>query len=121
MEKLTKTEEPVMQIIWGLERVFVKDIIDELPEPKPPYNTISSIVRILETKGMVAHEAFGRTYRYYPIVSRGAYKKLIFKSLLTEYFEGSYANLMSFMIKSDELNDKEEQELMDLIKKHYGK
>ncbi|UII21369.1 BlaI/MecI/CopY family transcriptional regulator [Fulvivirga ligni] len=120
MEKLTRTEEPVMQIIWKLEKVFVKDIIDKLLEPKPPYNTISSIVRGLESKGMVGHESFGRTHRYFPLVTKSSYKRLIFKSLLTDYFEGSYANLMSFMIKSNDLKEDEEKELRKLIDKHYG-
>jgi len=119
MEKLTKTEEPIMQTIWKLKKAFVKDILEYLPEPKPPYNTISSIVRILESKKMVGHESFGRTYRYYPLVSRGEYRKRVFGSLVKDYFDGSYADLMSFIIKDNDLTKREEDELKEIIKKHY--
>ncbi|MEM9858021.1 MAG: BlaI/MecI/CopY family transcriptional regulator [Bacteroidota bacterium] len=119
MEKLTKTEEPVMQIIWSLGSVFVRDIIKELPEPKPPYNTISSLVRILEDKGMVGHKAYGRTYEYFPLVSKAAYRKHIFGSLVKNYFDNSYADLMSFMAKDSNLSTEEQEDLKDFIKKHY--
>lgn len=119
MEKLTKTEEPIMQTIWSLKKVFIKDIIEALPAPKPPYNTISSIVRILEGKEMVAHEAFGRTYRYYAKVSKSEYRKRVFSSLVKDYFDGSYSDLMSFIIKDNDLSEKEENELKQIINKHY--
>lgn len=108
-----------MQIIWRLGSVFVKDIIKELPEPKPPYNTVSSLVRILEMKGMVGHKAYGRTYEYFPLVSKAAYRKHIFGSLVKDYFDDSYANLMSFIVKDNDLSKEDEQELKDFIKRNY--
>ncbi|MEM7108623.1 MAG: BlaI/MecI/CopY family transcriptional regulator [Bacteroidota bacterium] len=120
MEKLTKTEEPIMQIIWRLGPVFVKNIIQELPEPKPPYNTVSSLVRILEAKGMVGYKAYGRTYEYFPLVSKAAYRKHMFGSLVKDYFDNSYADLMSFMAKDGDLTSEEQEDLKGFIKKHYG-
>ena len=79
MEELTKTEERVMQVIWRLKKCFVKDIIDELPDdPKPPYNTISSVVRLLEKKGYVGYKAYGKTYEYFALISKSAYRKASF-------------------------------------------
>ena len=70
MKKLTKAEEQIMQILWELERGFVKDIIDNLPEPKPAYNTVSTIIRILEKKGFVSHNAYGNSHEYFPIIAK---------------------------------------------------
>jgi predicted transcriptional regulator len=116
MEKLTKAEEPIMQQIWRNKKVFVKDILKELPEPKPAYNTVLSIVRILESKGMVAHEAYGRIHQYYPLVSKSEYRLTIFKSLIKDYFDGSYTSLVSQMVEQDEdLNQDEINEIKNLL------
>src|SRR6478609_6981717 len=98
MEELTKTEERVMQILWKLKKAFVKDIIDALPDdPKPPYNTISSVVRLLEKKGYIAYKAYGKTYEYFPAVNKAEYRKQSFKKMLTGYFDNSAESLLSFM------------------------
>ena len=89
MEILTKTEEKVMQILWRIKKGFVKDIIEQLPSPKPPYNTISSVVRILEQKGFASHKAYGKTHEYYPIIAKAAYKKFAFKKMMMNYFDNS--------------------------------
>ena len=102
METLTKKEEQIMQILWILKEGFVNDIIDELPEPKPPYNTISSIVRILETKGFVAYKTYGKSHMYYPIITKAAYRKYAFKQMISSYFDGSYEKVVSFMVSDDE-------------------
>lgn len=115
MEKLTKTEEPIMHQIWLLKKAFVKDIIERLPDPKPPYNTISSIVRILEDKGLVGHETFGRTHQYYPLVTKLAYRKKLFKNMVTDYFDGSYSALLSQMIDDNSLDQSEIEELKKII------
>jgi len=75
MERLTNKEEKVMQVLWDLKRGFVKDLLEEFPEPKPHYNTISTIIRILEEKGFVGHKAYGNTHQYYPKISRNVYRK----------------------------------------------
>ena len=116
MEKLTKTEEPVMKIIWNLKKVFVKDIIRNLPDPKPPYNTVSSIVRILESKKMVGYESFGRTHRYFPLVSQSVYKSKMIGFLVNDYFGGSTTSLLSYIVAESELNNEETEELKNFIK-----
>jgi len=105
MEKLTKREEEIMQVLWGLKRAMVKDVIAKLPLPESPYNTISSIIRILEKKGFVDHKAYGKTHEYFPIVTRKAYRKFTFKLMMRDYFGGSYPDLMSFMVKDRDMSE----------------
>lgn len=104
MKELTKAEEEIMQVLWNLEKGFVKDILAELPEPKPAYNTVSTIVRILEKKEFVGYNAFGKSHQYYPLVSREEYKGQLSSSLLQNYFEGSVSNMLSFFAKKEKLS-----------------
>ena len=115
MKKLTEREEHVLQILWELGEGFVKDVIAEFPDPKPPYNTISSIIRILEEKGYVDHKAYGKTHLYFPVVSRKAYRKTVFKKLVSNFFEGSVENVVSHMVNEGELDRDELQKLKTLI------
>ena len=117
MKELTKAEEEVMQVLWSLENGFVKEILAEFKEPKPAYNTISTIIRILEKKGFVGFEAFGKSHSYYPIVSKEEYKESISKSLLSKYFEGSAQNLISFFAKKEEISVEELDQLLKELKK----
>lgn len=119
MEELTKAEERIMQIFWKLKSAFVKDIIAELEEdPKPPYNTISSIVRILEKKGYLGYKAYGKTYEYFPIISKGEYRKTFFKKMISGYFDNSVENLLSFMVKEQKLSDDELKKIKEIIDKN---
>ncbi len=121
MEELTKTEERIMQILWKLKTAFVKDIIDEIKEePKPPYNTISSIVRILAKKGYLSYKAYGKTYEYFPAISKEEYTKTTFSKILSGYFDNSPISLLSFMVKEQKLSDKDIDELNALINKKCG-
>lgn len=115
MEQLTQTEERIMQVLWKLKSAFVKDVIAELPEPKPPYNTVSSVIRLLEKKGFVSHKAYGKTYEYFPAIKKKDYSKLTFKKMLGGYFENSYKSLVSFIVEEESLSDHEIQELEKLI------
>ena len=115
METLTKTEEKVMQILWKIKRGFVKDLIDELPDPKPPYNTISSLVRILVKKEFIGHKAYGKTYEYFPVVSKLAYRKFTFRNFVSNYFEGAPENVVSFMVNEEKLSQEEIQKIQDLL------
>jgi len=115
MKSLTKVEEEIMQVIWRLERCIVRDIIDELDEPRPPHSTISSVVRILEKKGFVDHKAYGRTYEYFPVISKEAYTKKSLKGLAQNYFSGSMNNLVSFLVKEKEMDVKDLAELINEI------
>jgi len=121
MEELTKTEERIMQVLWKLKTAFVKDIIDELhEEPKPPYNTISSIVRILAKKGYLSYKAYGKTYEYFPAISKEDYTKTTFSKILSGYFDNSPISLLSFMVKEQKLSDQDIDELNALINKKCG-
>ncbi|AZI24394.1 MAG: BlaI/MecI/CopY family transcriptional regulator [Pedobacter agri] len=116
MEELTKTEERIMQVLWKLQKAFVKDIIDELDEnPKPPYNTISSIVRLLEKKGYIDYKAYGKTYEYFPTITKDEYTKTTFSKMFSGYFDSSPANLLSFMVKEEKLSEKDIEEIKKLI------
>jgi BlaI family penicillinase repressor len=107
MKHLTNREEEIMDIFWQKESVFVKDIIDELPEPKPHYNTISTIVRGLEEKGFVGHEQFGNTYRYFAIISREEFSKNTIKNLVSKYFDKSYSSVVSMFVEEEKISVEE--------------
>ncbi len=119
MEELTKTEERVMQVIWKLKNCFVKDIIDALADnPKPPYNTISSVVRILEKKGYLNYKAYGKTYEYFPAITKAEYRKVFFKKMISGYFDNSVESLVSFMVKEKELSKDDIDKIKDIINKN---
>lgn len=115
MKDLTKAEEQVMHILWNLERGFVKDIIEQFPEPKPAYNTVSTIVRILEKKEFVGYKAFGKTHQYFPLVSKEVYTKYTANRLVDNYFDGSFKNLVSFFVRDNDMTVKEMDQLMQII------
>jgi BlaI family penicillinase repressor len=115
MKELTKAEEQVMQILWEIEKGFVKDVIDKLPEPKPAYNTISTIIRILEKKGFVEHKAYGKTHEYFPVVSKKEYTSKFLKGFVNNYFSSSYKQLVSFFAKEEKLSISEMEELKKMI------
>ncbi len=115
MEQLTKKEEEIMQVLWHLKKGFVKDVIAQMPEPKPPYNTISSVVRILEKKGFIGHKAYGKTHEYFPVISKLAYKKYSLTSIIKNYFEGSYKNVVSFLVSETDLSKDDVNEMIKLI------
>jgi predicted transcriptional regulator len=117
MKELTKAEDQVMHLLWKLEKGFVKDIIDEIPEPKPAYNTVSTIIRILETKGFVGHKAYGKTHEYFPLITKEKYTKFYLNNLIKGYFDGSFQNLVSFFAKENKMDVKELEILLGEIKK----
>jgi BlaI family transcriptional regulator, penicillinase repressor len=117
VKELTRAEDQVMQILWKLQKGFVKDIIEEMPEPKPAYNTVSTIIRILETKGFVDHKAYGKTHEYYPVISRERYTKFYLNNLLKGYFNGSFTNLVSFFAKENKMSTQEIEKLLSELKK----
>ena len=114
MKELTKAEDQIMQILWRLEKGFVKDIVDELPDPKPAYNTVSTIIRILEKKGFVGYKAFGKTHEYYPLIAKDKYTKFYLNNLVKGYFGGSIHSLVSFFASENKL---EVNDIDQLVKK----
>lgn len=117
MKILTKAEEQIMQTIWKLEKAFLREIIDELPTPKPHNNTVATILKILVEKEFVGVTVFGRMHQYYPLVSKDAYSKSTMKSLVKGYFEGSFSNAVSFMIKENNLSIDDLEMLLKQLKK----
>ncbi|WP_454800808.1 BlaI/MecI/CopY family transcriptional regulator [Mucilaginibacter phyllosphaerae] len=117
LKELTKAEEQIMQILWQLKEAIVKDILEKIPEPKPAYNTVSTVVRVLEGKGFIDHKACGNSHVYFPLISEDDYKKFTFDKLMTNYFDNSYKSLVSFIADEQDLGLKELDELTELINK----
>ena len=117
MKILTKAEEQIMQVIWKVNKAFLKEIMDELPEPKPHNNTVATIIKILTEKDFVGINLFGRMHQYYPLVSKDAYSKTTMKSFVKGYFEGSFSNAVSFMVKENNLSVEELELLLKELKK----
>jgi BlaI family penicillinase repressor len=114
---LTKAEEQIMQVLWELQHAFVKDIIEQLPKPQPHYNTVSTIIKILEEKGFVSHESFGKANRYFPLVAKDDYSKGSMKQFIGKYFDGSFANMLSFFVKEKDINIEQLESILKEIKK----
>jgi predicted transcriptional regulator len=114
---LTKAEEEIMQVLWRLEKAFVKDVVAELPSPKPHYNTVSTIIKILEEKGFADHESFGKSNRYFPVVDKDEYSKKSMKQFVKKYFEGSFANMLSFFAKEKDISVQQLEEILEELKK----
>lgn len=121
MNELTKAEEEIMQELWTLERAYVKEIIERLPTPKPAYTTVSTIVRILETKGFVDHVAYGKTHQYFPLVSKKRYRRFISKKLMSSYFDNSVEEMVSFFVKEQKMDLGEADEIMKMIEDYKNK
>lgn len=116
-QELTKAELELMQVIWDKEKALIHDILDVLPEPKPAYNTVSTIVRILEQKGFVGHKAYGRTYEYFPLVSKEAYTQRYMTTVLDNFFDGSLSRLVSFFSEQESIPAGEVNEILKMLKK----
>ncbi len=116
MEKqLTKAEEQLMQVLWDLEEASVKDIIEQLPKPKPAYNTVSTIIRILETKDFVGHKAKGRGHIYYPLIKKTDYSNQSLNKLVDSYFGGSFKSMVSFFVKKNDVDINELETILEHI------
>jgi BlaI family penicillinase repressor len=121
MKELTRAEEQIMQVLWRLGKGFVKDIVDELSEPKPAYNTVSTIVRILEKKGFVSHQAYRKTHEYYPLTSKDEYKKSYLKSFIKRYFGNSFQEMVSFFASGRDISLGELEEIRKLLNEEIVK
>ena len=118
MQKLTNKEEEIMQILWKLKKAFVKEILEKITHDKPHYNTLSTIVRKLEEKGFVSHNAFGKTHQYYPVVKKEEYRKGFFGKAVNNYFNNSYKNVVSFFAKEEKISVDDLKEIIKLIEKN---
>ncbi len=121
MQQLTKAEEEIMQKLWELKKAHVKDVLALFPSPKPAYNTVSTIIRILEKKGVIGHEVTGKSHLYFPLLLKEDYKKQSLKQLIHGYFEGSFSKMASFFAKEENLSTNELEELMQHLKNDIKK
>ena len=113
---LTRAELELMQVIWKKEKVLVHDILDDLPEPNPAYNTVSTLVRVLEKKGFVGHKAYGKTYEYYPLVSKEDYTSRYMTGVLNNFFDGSLSRLVSFFSSNKSISVEETDKILEMLK-----
>lgn len=115
-KELTRAELEIMQILWNIERGFVNNILEAMPEPKPAYNTVSTIVRILEKKGFVAHKSFGKSHEYYTVVDRQSYTRGFMSNVLNNFFGGSVGNMVSFLSHEKGISVSEADEIIKMLK-----
>src|SRR3989339_341927 len=118
IKELTKAELQIMQPLWSRKKAFVNDLLEDMPEPKPAYNTVSTIVRILEKKGFVSHKSYGKTHCYFPLIEREAYLNVYMKGVLHSFFSNSLPNLVSFLSKKEEISLDEVNEIMKIMESH---
>jgi len=121
MRDLTKAEEQVMQVLWKIKKGFVKDILEHFDDPKPAYNTVSTIVRILQEKGFVTHKAYGRTHEYYPVVTKNEYSKSHLSTFVNDYFSNSFEKMVSFFAKEKSISLQEMEEIMKIMESEVKK
>ncbi len=115
MTTLTKAEEKIMKILWGIEKGFIKDIIEEYPDPKPPYNSVSTIVRVLVQKEIVGYTAYGNTHQYHPLITKEEYSKGQLSRLVSDYYNDSLKQVVNFFSESKGLDEKELDEVMKML------
>lgn len=121
MRELTRAEEQVMQVLWKIKKGFVKEILEHFDDPKPAYNTVSTIVRILQEKGFVSHKAYGRTHQYFPLISKDEYSRMYLKSFVRDYFSNSFRKMVSFFAKEKGISVREMEEIMKIMSEEMKK
>jgi BlaI family transcriptional regulator, penicillinase repressor len=121
MRDLTKAEEQVMQVLWKIRKGFVKDILEHFDDPRPAYNTVSTIVRILQEKGFVKHKAYGRTHEYFPVVTKTEYSKAHFSTFMNDYFSNSFEKMVSFFAKEKSISLQEMEEILKIMESEVKK
>jgi BlaI family transcriptional regulator, penicillinase repressor len=121
MKKLTTAEEEVMKILWTIGQGFVKDVIDKMDDPKPPYNTVSTVIRVLEKKGFILHRQYGNTYEYFPAMTKEQYAKVHFSDFMEHYFNNSFPKMAAFFARENNISMKELEEMMRLTEEELKK
>lgn len=121
MRELTRAEENVMQILWKLEKGFVNDILEYFDEPKPAYTTVSTTVRILQSKGFVGYKAYGRAHEYYPLISKDEYSKFHMRTFVKDYFSNSFGNMVNFFANEKQISLKEMEEILKIMEDEVKK
>lgn len=116
IQQLTKAEEQIMQYLWILKKAFLKDILELFPQPKPHTNTVSTILKVLKDKDFVDYEVFGRQHQYFPLISKEKYSGKSIKNIVTDYFEGSYKDAVSYLVEKKELSVSDLELLLNELK-----
>jgi predicted transcriptional regulator len=116
MQKLAKREEQIMQVFWNLEKAYIKEVIPELPDPKPHYNSVATMVKILEEKGFLSHESIGNIFCYFPVITKEDYQKHAMKDIVSQYFDNSYPSMLAFFAKEQKISESELNEILEIIK-----
>ena len=116
MKELTRAELEVMQILWVLGEAFVQDILDRMPEPRPAYNTVSTVMRVLEKKGVVSYRSYGKSHRYYPLIEKEEYTRRFMKNVIGNFFNHSFTRMVSFFCEKEELSLKETEEIIAIAR-----
>lgn len=117
IKELTKAEEQIMLILWEMGEALVKDVIEKMKQPKPAYNTVSTVIRVLEGKGFINHKAIGNTHIYFPLVKESDYRRFAFDKVMNNYFENSYGSLVSFLVNEKSMSNEELCEIIELAEK----
>ena len=115
MKEITKAQEEILRVLWEIKEGAVSNVVDKIPEPKPAYNTVSTVIKVLEKKGYVSHKEFGKTYVYFPVVSKDEYARYEVKSSYTQLFNGSLNQIVSFFVRQEKVGLKELEELKNYI------
>ena len=121
MNRLTRAEEQVMQFLWEMGEGMTKDVISRFPEPKPAYNTVSTVIRVLEKKGFVEHKAYGKTHVYYPVVEKEAYVSIQFMGFMKDYFNNSFPRMAAFFAREKNIDISEMEEILKMTEKEINK
>ena len=116
MQKLAKREEQIMQVFWTLGRAYIKEVIPEMPDPKPHYNSLATMVKILEEKGFLGHETVGNIYQYFPLISKEEYQRHSMKDIVSQYFDNSYSKMLAFFAKEEQLSEEQLNDILNIIK-----
>lgn len=115
MKDLTKAEEQIMQILWKLKKAFIREIIKEMPDPKPAYTTTATLVKILENKGFVNHIEYGKMFQYFPLIEKEEFANQRVTNVVKDYFENSFSNLVSFFAKKENISEKEKAQIQKIL------
>ena len=119
--ELTRAELDVMQILWSKNGAFVHEVLAEMPEPKPAYNTVSTVVRVLEKKGVVSHRAYGKSFQYYPLIDTEQYTKSFMRKVMRHFFDDSPSQMVSFFCEKEDLSTRETEKIMAIAQEAIAK
>lgn len=120
LQEITKAQEDILKVMWDLNEGAIADVLDRLPEPKPAYTTVATVIKVLEKKGYLAHKTFGKTNVYYPVVSKSEYTKSVLRSTITGLFNGSVNQLVSHFVKDKDVDLQELEAMKSMLEEEIN-